>query len=181
MSNKVARINDIGIKEGDIVRIKWKPLEEIINFFKAERHTPSEFLQSTSLDYHLSAIVNDGHYLVDEVRAGTDEKHLPQTKAQRRLNSNQQPDEVTIVNHNNYDGGEFTFNENFIEEIAVEHDAAEHYFSDKFNLSLMKIDGGLFINGKMLTKRDGKLIDILESTISDLAIQKMLEESEKEG
>ena len=42
----------------------------------------------------------------------------------------------------------------------------------------MKIDGALFINGKMVTKDDSKLIDILENTISDLAIQKMLDNSE---
>ena len=179
--SEVARIKDVGIKEGDIIRIKWKPLQEIVDFYKKERHTPSEFLQNTRLDYQLTAIMNDGHYLVESVKTGDEERDLPQTHALRRAQNNQKPDEVRIENHNNYEGGEFSFNEHFIDEISVEHDAGEKYFSDKFNISILKIDGGLFINGEMLTKRDGKLIDILESTVSDMAIQRMLDESEKEG
>ena len=179
--SKVARIFDVGIKEGDVVRIKWKPLDEIVQFFKSEGHSPSSFLQESELDYHLTAIMNDGHYRVDDVRTGNQGRGVPQEKQYRRMNEDQKPDEIVIDNHNNYEGGTLTINENFIESISVEHDAAETYFSEKFNLSVMKIDGGLFINGELLTKGDGKLIDILENTISDMAIQRMLDESEKEG
>lgn len=180
--SEIARIKEVGIKKGDIVKIKWKPLAEIIEFYKKEGYSPSNFLQETELDYQLSALLNDGHYLVDSVNTDKDEREIPQEKRFKRAPNDQKLEEVCISNHNNHDGGEFTFNENFVDEISIEHDAAETYFSDKFNLSIMKIDGGLFINGKMLTKKDGKLIDILENTISDLAIQKMLEDStEKEG
>ena len=176
MSN-VARIKGVGIKEGDIVKIKWKPLAEIISFYKDEGYSPSNFLQESDLEYHVTAVMNDGHYLVDRVISGDKHRNVPQQKHLRRLSSDQMPDEVVINNHNSWEGGELPFNEHYIEEISVEHDVAETYFSEKFNLSVMKIDGGLFINGKVLTKKDGKLIDLLENTISDLAIQRMLEES----
>lgn len=177
----VARINNVGIKSGDIVKIKWKPLVEIMQFYKDEGYSPSMFLQESELDYHLTAIMNDGHYKVCSINTGDNHRNIPQEKLVKRSTNVLMPDEVEITNHNNNEGGEFTFNKHFIEEISIEHDAAEVFFSDKFNLSVIKIDGGLFINGKLLTKKDSKLIDILENTISDLAIQKMLEESEQRG
>lgn len=180
--SKIAEINGVSIKSGDIVKIKWKPLNEILEFYKNESITPSVFLRESCLDYHVAAITSDNYYYVSGVHSSKDYKRLPQEEALKNSSCDKMPDEVKIINHYHEDGDDFMFNEHFIESISVEHDAAETYFSPKFNISLIKIDGALFVNGELVTKKDSKLIDILESTISDLAIQKMLESSNnKEG
>jgi len=174
MSKETAYVNEVGIREGDIVFVKFKPLSEIIEFYSNENYSPSIFLNESDLDYHLSAILSSGYYKVADTYSGDACREFPQVKAKIKANNETKPHEISIVNHNEMDGSEFRFNENIVEEIRVEHDAADTYFSSKFMLSLMKIDGALFVNGKLVTKEDVRLIEILENTISDLAIQKML-------
>lgn len=178
--DNVATINGVGIKDGDIVFIKFKPLSEVLEFYRKENWTASQFLSESSIDYHLSALLNPGYYKIEDIHINGHSRNFPQTKAMKRLDHKKQPHEISIDNHNSEDSDCFTFNEHIVEEIRVEHDAADSYFSDKFQLSLMKIDGALYINNERVTKRDGKLIDILENTISDLAIQRMLEDSKDE-
>lgn len=174
MPKDIAHINEVAIKENDIVFIKFKPLSEIVEFYKSEGWSPSSFLQESKLDYQLTALMNDGYYKVDDVYGKDEGKSFPQLDNDRNKKHSAQPHEISIINHNHCDGDCFRFNEYIVEEIRVEHDAADTYFSEKFNMSLMKIDGALFINSELVTKKDSKLIQILESTISDLAIQKML-------
>ena len=182
MSKETTYINEVGIKKGDIVFIKFKPLNDIIQFYIGEGYSPSNFLQESKLDYHLSAILNDGYYKVEDTYSGAECREFPQVTINKNgsIAYKDMPHEIGIINHNHGDGDEFRFNELIIEEIRVEHDAADTYFSEKFNISLMKIDGALFINGEIVTKNDAKLIEILENTISDLAIQKMLANIETE-
>lgn len=175
--SKMATLNGVSIKEGDIIKVKFKPLGEIISYYQQEEWSVSSFLDESEIDTHLTAVMEGGYFKVSDIVSGDDERYFPQSYKQKHNNRNLMLQEISIENHLNGDGGEFTFNETIVDEISVEHDAADTYFSQKFKMNIMKIDGALYINNELVTKNDSKLIDILESAVSDLAIQKMLAES----
>lgn len=177
MSNETVYIKGVGIKEEDIIFIKFKPLSEIIKFYQNEGYSGATFLQESQCDSHLTAILEGGYFRVQNTATGNDRRNFPQDKILKRADNNKKPQEISIDNHLAEDSDYFSFNETIVESIRVEHDAQESYFSDKFGISLMKIDGALYINNERVQKSDTKLLDILESTISDLAIQRMLEDS----
>lgn len=178
MSNEAARINNVSIKKGDIVQIKFKKIEEIIEFYKNAGFRAADVFQNTAIDGHMTSVLNGGFFHVKEIE--TDQHNMSILEVDRINRKNKgykRPDEVTIIDHNG-DDEYFTFNENLIESIEVRDDVGEHYFSDKFQLSLLKIDGLLLINGVAINKHDKDLINILEKTIADMSIRSMLEESE---
>lgn len=176
--SKMATIKGVSIKNDDIVKVKFKPLGEIIELYEQEGWSPSSFLDESEIDTHLSALLSGGYFKVSDIMTGEDERYFPQLNNKARGSYKLMPEEISIDNHLTNNGDEFTFNENIVEEITVEHDAADMYFSEKFKMNIMKINGALYINNELVTKEDAKLIDILESAVSDLAIQKMLSESE---
>lgn len=177
-----AYINEVAIKKGDIVKIKFKPLNDIIGLYDQNDYSVSGFLDDSDIDCNIAAVLQGGHFKVLHVHGSeSSSRCFPSLREEQNLKSEQRPHEIVIENHlAGEEGNSFRFNQNIIESITVEHDAADYYFSSKFQLALMKIDGALYINNKLVTKDDAKMIDILEATISDLAIQKMLEVSEEE-
>lgn len=170
----VAVILGTSIKKGDIVKIEWKPFTEIINIHKRLGYSTSHFISESDLDDHIAAIHSNTYFKVSEVRSGDLHRCCPQHRNTTYTPISAMPDEISIIDHLS-DGDDLYVNENYIQKISVEHDVGETYFSDKFGISVLKIDGALFINGELVKKEDGDLINILESAISDLAIQKMFD------
>jgi hypothetical protein len=178
MGKNSVRIKDITIKSGDLVEIKFKKLEEILDFYKQHNYRRADVFSSIGLGDHLVTLVNGGIFHVEE----TNEHNLRMPEIGRNQKPRlERPHEITINDHNNSDFEEFTFNEHIIESITVREDVGDRYFSDKFQLSLVKIDGLLVINGVPVGSEDTDLIEILEKTIADMSIMQMLGSDEKEA
>lgn len=178
MANNSVIIKDISVKKGDIVEIKFKKLEEILDFYKEYGYRRADVFSTIGLGEHLTTLISGGLFHVEEVN---DETGLRMPEIGRNQKPRiVRPNEITINDHNNCDYDEFTFNEHIIESITVREDVGDRYFSDKFQLSLVKIDGLLVINGVPVSDEDSDLIEILEKTIADMSIRQMLESSDEE-
>lgn len=176
MNSNLAIIKNVTIKKGDIIEVKFKKIEEILEFYKEHRIRAADVFQHTLIGDHLTTMIKGGFFHVNDIENSYDNMHLPEIdRDSRRVKGYKRPDEIEITDHNNDDYDSFTINEHLIESIAVREDIGESYFSDKFQLSLVKIDGLLIINGHPLDKTDKDLINILEKTIADISIRSMLE------
>lgn len=173
----MATIKGVSIKKDDIVKVKFKPLDEILAIYQKEDYFPSRFLDDSDIDQNLSAVLEGGFFKVSDVYVGEDDRYFPQLKSDAKGNTADMPHEIEIDNYLN-GMNEFTFNEYIVDEISIEHDVAETYFSNKFKVNIMKLNGALYVNNELVTKDDAGLVKILESAISDLAIQNMLSDSE---
>ena len=181
MASNLVRINNITIKKGDIIEVKFKKIEDILEFYSQYRYRAADVFQATRMGEHLTTVSKGGIFHVQDVEDDSDSMCLPEINRERNRGKDYiRPHEVSIVDHNNNDFDNFTFNEHLIESIEVRDDVGEHYFSDKFQLSLVKIDGLLVINGYPLDKSDKELIHILEKTIADISIRAMLEAFEED-
>jgi len=181
MGSNLVRINNSTVKKGDIIEVKFKKIEDILEFYKEYRYRAADVFQTTLMGEHLTTLTKGGIFHVYEVEDDSDGMCLPEINRDRNRGRDYvRPHEISIVDHNNDDFNHFTFNEHMIESIEVRDDVGEHYFSDKFQLSLVKIDGLLVINGHPLDKRDKDLIHILEKTIADISIRAMLEVLEED-
>lgn len=170
----IANIKGVSVKKDDIVYIKFKELKDVIYEYEQQGHVPVCFLEDSDIDSNLSCFLQGGYFRVNSIHTNDDYREFPNYKKYHNKNNEDKPHEISIVNHLN-DDYDWTFNENIVEEIRVEHDAAEYYFSTKFKASFMKLDGQLYINNKKVTKSDKKLIKMLEGVISDLAIASFLD------
>jgi hypothetical protein len=151
------------IKENDIVFIKFKDITEILKLYSNMR--VSEFIAATDLNDHIDILVSGGHFLVNSIVLAQDSELPLATNQKDKL------PEITIRDHKvDYN---FTFNENFIEEIRIENENRS-YFNSKFGISLVFLGEDLSINGKQVSKEDEDLMQILEQVISNYAVNKML-------
>lgn len=172
-------IKGVSIKKGDIVEVKFKKLDDVLDFYKQYGYRINEILDKTKYCDHLASVTNGGIFLVDSVSDSN--FYLPEIR-EKNASRNQKvdrPSEITIVDQNSDNTDDFRLNEHVIESIEVKDNAGDRYFSDKFQLSLVKIDGLLVINGVTLDKDDKALIDILEKTIADMSIRAMLESDDE--
>lgn len=170
MSEKYAVIKNISIKKGDVIEIKFKPLDEVLEYYSKDRKRINDVIDEFSLNYHLTTFRQGGIFIVDNVI--TNENNSNVLTHQKHNKEFGFPHEIAILDHN-YENDKFYFNELLVDSINVRDDIAEAYFSDKFQLSLLRIDGNLLINGVPVDNEDTKLIEILEKVISDLSIKAM--------
>lgn len=181
MANEFAVINNTSIKKGDIVEVKFKRLEDILEFYKTHSYRAHDVFSMTSLGNHLTSLTKGGFFHVHSIENEGDCSlpEIDRRSRSQRPKDYRRPDEITLIDHN-ADSDYFTVNEHLIESVIVRDDVGEHYFSDKFQLSLLKIDGLLVINGEPLQSEDKELIRILEKTIADISIRLMLETGDDE-
>lgn len=180
MSDKeVAIIRGTSIMSGDIVKIKFRKLEDILNderkFCRA-----GDAIDHYQIQDHLTALSQGvGHFKVKNI-----ERSLKLSQ-NRRIKVGQPTDprcnlpEIIITDHNNSDY-DWTINEILIEEITIENDIAESYFSETHQLSLLVINSVLFINGRAVTSTDSKIFEMFEKVLSDVAIKRILETDDNE-
>lgn len=177
MSQDFATVKNISIKKGDIVEVKFKPLDEVLDFYSKDGRRVAEIIDDLSIGYHLTSFKQGGFFYVERVILSEHDSNVLEHKKYNKEFGF--PHEVVILDHN-ADNDRFTFNELFIESISVRDDVAESLFSDKFQISLLRIDGNLIINGHPVESSDIKLIEILEKVISDLSIKAMFNENEED-
>lgn len=172
MVSSTARINNITVKKGDIIEVKFKSFESILAFYKEHGFRTHDVIQMTGIADHLVSLSRGGLFAVESV--SSDYFQLPEIGRNQKPRVDR-PEEITLCDHNNEEFDEWTINEHLIESIEVREDVGDRYFSDKFQLSLVKVDGILIINGVPLDRSDKELINILEKTIADMSIRNMLE------
>ena len=170
MSSKYAVIKGVSIKKGDVIEVKFKPLDEVLDYYKEDQKRVHEVLEELSINYHFTTFRQGGIFVVGSINnKDGDSEMLVHNKHNKEFGF---PHEVSILDHNN-DNDKFYINEILIDSISVRDDVAEAYFSEKFQLSLLRVDGNLIINGVPVDGEDSKLIEILEKVISDLSIKAM--------
>lgn len=177
---KFAIIKEVTIYKKDIVKIKFKKLEDILKDLSKEM-SPRNVMDNYELGSHLDALIHGGCFLVHEaISDGNRKKHDRNRviKSSRPMGSPQPPtppslDEIVIEDHLN-EGTRWHINADLIESIEIVQ-AEESYFSEEHQLSLMKIDGALYINGALLTKHDSKILHFFEQCLGDSIIKNLLD------
>lgn len=178
MGIKMTTILGVTIAPGDIVKIKFRKLEDVLRDKRATARL-SEIISHYNICNHMDAFVSGGHFEVREVY-DKDTDYLNYAKerraSSRRQNSQQEEtfSEISIVDHKDSDGNHWRINDFLIESISVENDSVESYFSEKHQLSLVYVDNTLFINGEPLTAADSKISQMFEKVLAEAAINNVL-------
>ena len=193
--DKSVVIRGVTIKVGDLVKIKFRKLEDVLQDRRAYCRA-TEIVQHYDIGNHLETFVQGtGHFKVDYIVGENGHLRLSD-RNNRRSKSNmssvlanlltpKQPGasstaeaeenlpEISILDQAN--GNSWILNDILIEEIIVENDVADYYFSEQHQLSLALIDSVLFVNGHPLTTADSKIYEMFEKVLADAAIKKCLE------
>jgi hypothetical protein len=171
---KFAIIYSITIYKDDIVKIKFKKLEDILETIKKNKEVSlRDAMGLYGLETHLQAIVSGGVFKVTDTCGEKDSKRYADRR--KYTTANVPPDLHEIIIEDHITGGEYWYlNEDMIESIEVVQ-ADEVYFSEIHQLSLMKIDGALYINGELLSKNDKKILHMFEQCLSDSVIKNLLD------
>lgn len=165
----MSTIKGVTVKKDDIIKIKFKSFDELVKLAQDNGMCFTNFLDQSQLDTSVKAVLSGGYFKVTDVESEPNEFIIP------KMYNEDVECEVTI---DNYLDGDMTFiNEHVIEEISVENDAHSSLFVKDMNLSVVNVGSQLYINGVALSmEKHKKLIEVLESAISDIAIQSMLSE-----
>jgi hypothetical protein len=178
--NKSVTIHGVTLMEGDVVRIKFRKLEDILQDKRLYCRV-NEVLDHYQIKNHLTAFCQGtGHFVVKEVR-GSGRTQLSDSPGALRKRSSIQPptnqalfEEISVEDHNDEDACWWTLNELLIEEITVENEAAESYFSPRHQLSLVRVNSTLYVNGAPLTTADSKIYEMFEKVMAEAAINRAL-------
>jgi hypothetical protein len=177
-------INGVTIKQGDIVRIKFRKLEEVMKDNRQQSRV-SDLLDFYGIDGHMPTFLQGvGHFKVTELRGLNDYLKLARDNdtMARRNRKNAKAEVVNleeIVIHDFNTDSPWHLNEILIESISVENEVADSYFSETHQLSLLLIDSTLYINGQPLTLADSKIMQMFEKVMADAAINNVLNLSEQ--
>lgn len=200
-------IRGVTIAPGDIVFIKFRKLEDVL---RDERKLAriNETLDFYQIDDHTSTFLrNFGHFKVEsvaskedylrlnpdrdpnkrlrksQIRAATlsnplQKAPMPSSKQEEKNLDDYALEEIMVYDHNT--DTNWHLNEILIEEIRVDNDSAESYFSERHEISLVRIDSVLYLNGLPITPADSKIFEMFEKVMADAAISKMFSDSEEE-
>lgn len=165
-SNTSAIIRGVSIQKGDIVNIKFRKLEDILQD-NAISVRASQVIEEYSINLHMKSFVTGGHFKVIEARP-KETSSLVYFNRGRGKNDPSYLSEIVIEDH--VADMTWVLNDALIESISVENDNAESYFSEKHQLSLVLVENILYINGQPLTKTDSKILEMFERVMADSAI-----------
>jgi hypothetical protein len=177
----------VTITVGDIVKIKFKRLEDVLGDNKKYCRA-GEVIDHYQISDHLISFTQGvGHFKVGHANgennlelSGRSERIGKRPQRAGTKSSNQLVDDAPIleeirVEDVNANGQYWTLNEVLIEEISVENDVADSYFSEDHQLSLVLIDSILYVNGAPLTSADSKIFEMFEKVLADAAINRCLD------
>lgn len=169
----------LGIKKGDIVNIKFKPVIDIV---KSEKMTFKSADERYAISDNFVAFNIGGDFLVHKVNLNdVDDEH------------------ITVINHldSNFSDQMYVYEE-VVDSIQVVDDSENRFISPEHNLCVIRIDNDLVINGTRLVaneeakkeehdrlmRRQGKsdpyvnqaekLLKLFEDFITDNAVNKSL-------
>lgn len=183
MEDYVHRLKELNPQEGDVVRIKFKSINQIVSE-NIKIKTFHEIEEYYKIQDNVKAYIASGDFLVGAALCN-DEDH-------------EDDPYIEIKNHidANYN---FSIHESVIESIEIA-DAAETFMSNDLKLIAVRIGNEMFINGHPMIwdeekeeseelRKSGdecenhnrKLIRMFENFITDLAVQDTFQQPEEEG
>lgn len=181
-------IKGVTVMKGDVVRIKFRKLEQILQD-KKQWCRNVEILEHYKIDDHMVTFLQGiGHFKISGINGKNDYLKLSNSGTLREkkrasrsskvaiTNADERLEEITIIDHNlSNDYDHWLLNEALIEEISVENHISDSYYSENHQLSLVVVDSVLFINGAPVTNTDSKILEMFERVLADAAIKKLLE------
>lgn len=174
----------VTVKEGDIVKIKFKKLEDALKDERRQSRV-SDLMDFYGIDGHMNTFLQgSAHFKVSEVRLLNEYLKLArENDSMSRRNRNKNPaspyvnlEEIIVHDHNT--DSHWNLNEILIESISVENEVADSYFSETHQVSLLLIDSTLYLNGHPITQADSKIFQMFEKVMADAAINNILNASE---
>lgn len=174
----MSRLRELNPQEGDVVHIKFKPINQIMEEGIGEKpfHEIEEYY---AIQSNVRAYIAGGDFLV---------------AAEVTQDKNFQDDPyIEIKNHLDHTYG-FAVHESVIESIEI-RDASEIFVSHDLKMIAVRINHEMFINGEPLIwdeykkaedddeyeNNNRKLIRMFESFITDLAVKDAFEHTKREG
>jgi hypothetical protein len=181
-------IKGVTVMKGDVVRIKFRKLEQILQD-KKQWCRNVEVLEHYKIDDHMATFLQGiGHFKISGINgkneylklsnSGTlrEKKRAGRSSKVSKEDEDERLEEISIIDHNlSNDYDHWLLNETLIEEISVENHISDSYYSENHQLSLVVVDSVLFINGVPVTNTDSKIFEMFERVLSDAAIKKLLE------
>jgi len=149
-----------GIKKGDIVRIKFIDLKDIVK--KKNKKASYSLISEWELGSNILAFTYGGDFLVKE--------DAPDSSKDQVLD---------LVNH--LDSGTFDAPEEIIASLEI-IEASNKFVSEDHNLVITQIEGKLFVNGEELSNTDeNKHLDNFVSFIERYLMARAIENSINKG
>ena len=149
-----------GIKKGDIVRIKFIDLKDIVK--KKNKKASYSLISEWELGSNILAFTYGGDFLVKE--------DAPDSSKDQVLD---------LVNH--LDSGTFDAPEEIIASLEI-IEASNKFVSEDHNLVITHIEGKLFVNGEELSNTDeNKHLDNFVSFIERYLMARAIENSINKG
>lgn len=169
------RLKELNPQEGDVVRIKFKPINQIMaeGIGNKSFHEIEEYFQIQS---NIKAYISGGDFLVSAAICSDEEfEHNPY---------------IEVKNHYDNEYG-FCVHESVIESIEI-IDAAEVFVSHDLKMLAVRIGHEMYINGHPMIwnersqksedseyeNHNRKLIRMFESFIADLAVRDTFQQEE---
>lgn len=149
-----------GVKKGDIVRIKFIDLKDIVK--KKSKNASYSLISEWELGSNILAFTYGGDFLVKE--------DAPDSSKDQVLD---------LVNH--LDSGTFDVPEDIIASLEI-IEASNKFVSEDHNLVITQIDNKLFLNGEELSNTDEhKHLDNFVSFIERYLMARAIENSINKG
>ena len=149
-----------GLKKGDIVRIRFKEMRDIVGTKKISKRNNKSYAMISEWDLgaNILAFTYGGDFLVKD-----DSPSLGKAQV------------ITLLNH--LDGGEFEVPEEIVESLEVV-DAAQRFISEEHKLAIILNDNDIYINGEKLSNDgDDKHLDKFTNLIERYLANKIINSS----
>ena len=134
-----------GINEGDVVRIKFKPIHDITA--QQKMAGTLMFLNNWEIGANINALLLGGDYVVVDIDNAKDPQHP----------------HIEIDNH--HDGGTFEVYPELIESIDV-IEVANKFVSEEHGVIMIQVGDKIYINGNVLTDGDDETPDELKGMLT---------------
>jgi hypothetical protein len=150
-----------GLKKGDIVKIKFMEMRDIVNLNKKDKKPRRSYqvISEWELGSNILAFTYGGDFIVkeDAPASGKDQN-------------------LCVLNH--LDGGDFEIAECIIESIQLV-DAAQRFISDDHKVAIIVTENDIYINGEKLINTDedkhlDNFVNLVERYLTNKAINNSL-------
>ena len=127
-----------GIKVGDVVRVKFKPIPEITKEMKMKGKL--DFFSEYEIGSNINALMLGGDFVVIDIE-----------QAQAKTESH-----IDIDNH--HDGGSFSLYHELVDTVTVV-EVANKFVREKHGIIIIQVNDKLYINGELLENEDNDFLE----------------------